>query len=657
MSKTISIAGGIASQAASLKQLSLVSTPGVDVPPPAERPLSLLNPLERALVDHDLASVKSLLRDGADPYLVCPVRLASAGASDESGLACARVIQVASRMKRMNLPTAGAHAGALQVSEAVGCRSSRAGPLQRLMGRFSIGKSANAGPIPVGPIVQALNDHDIEGATRALNKAGSAPRKLNITKHQDRLVGMLALNDTQKLAVWHGRGLLHPRLQSETAQGLKTVLKQFSYRKVEPGQKKLVQLNGAAEFHTTKERILCRHLATRWLLHRPVLENGKIDYATFSSKENLQEVFKEENQLAFEYYKNNCTNAHLVENGKWGTFLAGQFREMQSTDGGAKPKRILIGSESHAMACELTIKKNGEGSPTYAVNFYDPNATASHRRVRTQDLAEIQCLTMRRQINHRGVTNAYFKDQSLTMAFVISDQMAQPAASDRPVTSLNANIIGGETEAIANRKFSSRPVLDHLNTPALSGSGKKPDAGLVLGNYLYHVMREGFSGEVPSTLEAISKTSDSEKQVAILTKARSNGIPTLEIAMTLGYEQSVAAYTSGVLAMDTLSGEQKATVLSQRSKGRKPLASTGFQGALALDQTGVVHAFTRIVLASDALSPDQKCHVLNVKAGKSCFLPPCIPFERPSGAAKAFIDAVNQSGLAPELRWRLLAGN
>ena len=640
------------------QQLSLVSQPSVEPPPPAERPLSALSPLERAVVDHDLATVKSLLRSGGDPRLVCPVRLRRAATSDESGIACARLIQVASRMQRMKLATPTATANVAVSAEATHSGGTGSGPLNRLMHRFAIGSLKKNSAAPEGPITQALRDLDLAAAKRALEKTGAPPIRFVARRHQDRLVGILALNDTEKLDAWHRRGLLNPALQPADASGIRDFVKQFSYRKLPTGRKKLVCLNDRVTRDDTRQKIVCRHLATYWLLHRPLLANGKIDYTSLTSKKHLKEAFKGENENAHDFYISNCTNCHLVENHRWGNFLAMQFREMADTGTHAEPKRILINSDNHALACELRIKHGTDGVPTYAVDFYDPNVTASHRRVRTQDLEAIESLSMARLINNRLATNVYYRKQSFSMAFIISGQTPRTVAADRRfrsgmLTAAKADI--GMTETIANRQLSSRPVVNSLLTPGPAVVGKTvTDKNPVNGNYVYPVVSHGFSGELPHMFAEISKLPDASEQVKILSRPSSRGLGPLAAVMISGYENTVAAYTRGVLTMGGLSGEQKTKVLSEIAKNRRGLKITPFQYAMAFDHASVVGTFTRLVLASDALTPDQKCQVLNTKVkGKNLLFYGPFGMVTPA-CGKDFLKAVNEFAMAPDIRARLL---
>ena len=509
--------------------------------------------------------------------------------------------------------------------------------------------------------MRALREYDLAAATQALDKAGPPPRKFVFRRHQDRLIGMLALNDAPKLDAWHEKGLLHPPLQPVGEPGVKNFLKQFSHRKLKAGRSKMPYLNGQVAFKNTRDKIVCRHLAVYWLLHRPLLENGKIDYASLGNKKNLQKAFEGENQNAFDYYTNNCTNSHLVENDKWGNFLATQFQEMQHMDGGAEPKRVLVCSEKHVMACELTIKRSADGQPTYAVDFYDPNLVATHRRVRTKDLATVESLSMVRLINQKRLTNLYYKNQSRSIAFIISDSTPRPVPADTRFEAgsrMTTKVSIDAKETIANRQLSSRPVVDASHTPLFSSLEKKAQAkSLVDSNYVYHIVMEGFSGELPHVFAEISKMPDVDMQVKALSKPSNGRVPFLATLTVLGYEHTVAAYTSGVLALETLSGDQKTSILSQRSTYRRRKKMTGLQIALAADKPNAVGRFTRLVLASQLLTTDQKCRILNTEVNGENLVH-IRPFGTPcSSAETAFVKAVNESGIAPELRARLLGSS
>ena len=456
---------------------------------------------------------------------------------------------------------------------------------------------------------------------------------------------MLALNDTQKLEAWHEQGLLDPALQPAHRPGVKSLLKQFSYMPVKPGRSRSLFLNHKVNFPGTQVKIACRHLAVHWLLHRPLLENGKIDYAAFRSKKRLHKAFRGENERAFEYYFDNCTNTHLVENNRWGKFLAKQFQEMEQVGKYTDPKRMLICSENHAMACELKIKIGADGHPSYVVRFYDPNHTASHRRVRTPDLANIASLSMAKLINDRSRSNRYYKNQKLSLALIIPDEMPRPTHADR---------LPRARENIANRQLSSRPA-----TRRTAGAGMSENAWndrLIDANYVYQIVRSGFSGELADMFEKLSNMSDTDRQVnALMARSSCDGSTALIGVMILNFTNTVSNYTRGVLTLASLSGEQKASILSQSAKMVSGKNVTGLQAALMANSAPVVYAFTQLILASEALSPDQKCQVLRTEIDDRSLIQrdPKSGYPR---AALAFIDAVKRSSLAPDVRGRLIDG-
>ncbi len=586
-----------------------------------------------------------MLLQGADPGLVCPALLRAAASSDENGAACARLIRIAGRMQRMQLPASTAHASLPPAPQSLPASATRTAPMTRLIGRFTRGNDRGTTSVPEGPITGALLQYDIPAATQALEKARRPPRKFNAKRHEDRLIGMLALNDTKNLDAWHKKGLLQHSLQTVGRPGLKALLKEFPYSSPKRGRSSWRSINGAVTFHDSRQKIMCRHLAVYWLLHRPRLENGKIDYATFSSKKRLKEAFKAENEHAFEYYLDNCTNSHVVENAHWGAFLATQFREMQQAACGDEPRRILICSYNHVIACELKIKQGADGEPLFRLNFYDPNRTASHRRVRTQDLASIESLSMAKLINDERRCNRYYKNQSVSVALVIPDEMPRPTRAD----SLSAS-----KENIANRQLSSRPGM-HTRPIAASGSTAETAQGVnqVNAGYVFHMLTLGFAGELPHIFAAVEKIPDKTLQVEVLSARGNRGSSALCCAIAVSYENTVSNFTRGVLAMRTLSGDQKATVLCQTTRLRADIELTAFQTALLANRARIVAALTCTVLASDLLTLDQKCRVLRTKTKDKKILKH-YPNLDCAKASKAFVDAVNAFNLPPGIRTRLL---
>jgi hypothetical protein len=410
------------------------------LPPPTARPLSDRSPLEQALASEDSRAVQSLLREGADPAQVCSVRLAAAAGSSADAAACARMIHVAVRMKRMNLhaPLPSSRPDSSAVSQQGPAK--REGVVSRLAGCFSAGASASKRPEHVGPITQALQAHDIDAATKALDINGRQPAFSSLNRQRDRAIGMLALNETKPFEDTHQKPALRAARLLAREPGVKSMLKEFSYLSNKPGRDVRKNNNFKVDFAGTQEKIVCRHLATYWLMDRPVTANGKIDYSILRDKMKLKDAFDPEDASAYNYYTRSSP-INLVENNRFGNFLKSQFQEMAFTDSASKPKRILVSTGVHAMACELKMKEGDDGHPVYTVNFYDPNTTASHRRVRTQDLARIESVTMAQLINDPQRMNEYYPEgKSLSHALVIPEELPRPTPEQLSADSNNSFI-------------------------------------------------------------------------------------------------------------------------------------------------------------------------------------------------------------------------
>ena len=525
-------------------------------------------------------------------------------------------------MQRMNLLPPSAPVTSASPSGLLRAPGAGSGALGRFIGHFTIGKSNKTAPGSNGPIARALRKYDLAAATQALDKAGSPPHGFFASHHLDQLVGMLALNDTEKLDAWHESGALDPSWQPTNMPGVKSFLKQFPYVTAEfDATSKPIRsahnLNSEVNFKSTQKPVLCRHLAIYWLTNRP-LPDGKFDYRAFNSKENLEKSFSDQNYETFNYYTRNCKESHLVENDDWGKFLTKEFVKLQQPDSASATKRILLLTNTHAMACELKLKDVAGSNPAYVLNFYDPNCTATHRRLRTQDLAGIESVTMEKQMYGRHVIRHYYKDLPLSFAFTIPDDMRKPPADYLPYL---------HGEPLEGRRFMSRPAQKHY---------------LVNPGYLMHVMGLGFSGELPAIFAAISRLPDSDSQVTVLSSPSEHGLPPLVQAMADQLDKTTSKYTTCVLEMTTLSPQEKIRVLTQWVAFGSP-ALTGLQIALGLNCASVVRAFTRTVLASNALTAAEKRQVLNVRmVGKD------------EESTLAFIEEVMQSNMEPAIRDGLL---
>jgi hypothetical protein len=482
--------------------------------------------------------------------------------------------------------------------------------------------------------------------------------------NQDKVIGQLILNDRKELTHAHRQSLLHPELVKSNHPELKNVLKEFAYISIKPGRSARLNLNGQVKFLHRKEKIWCRHLAINWLVNKKILPNGKIDYDQLSNKKKMQATFNRGGGEDYQYYLNNCREGYMVEHADWGNFLANRFREMQHTKTDSKPKRMLINSDNHAMACELKIKSGDDGQPIYAVNFYDPNLTTSHLRIRSPDLSTIEMMSMAEQLNHTKKMDAYFKNQSHCLALVIPDDMPrnQPFVSCMgrlpKLISREEFLIG---EEITDRKLSSTPAWRNTS-PASSAEQSALDRPSIDAGKMSTLLHHGFFGELNDVFKEIAKIPNVDDQVTVL-KANKNsrGWPGVLVAAVAGKHKTVEAYVEGVLKLESLSAQQKTDLLAVTRSDLKSI----IQMSMLKGDTKIVRTFTNQILNAGGLSPEQKYTVLDTdtkfrygvknnvyklkqRSSIPRFMGP------PVDVASIFRVAVNRSDLPPEIKAKLL---
>lgn len=408
----------------------IVQTGSFNVLPPLAKPLSALSPLEHALDAGDVQAMESLLKQGADPYSVCRSRLANAAAGAPTAQYCVRLIQVASRLKRMNLSASIRPVNSspeIATSESTNTEKLRSSYRKRVFGRFAEIMSGPASVEKPHAIQSALLRYDLTAAALALNTPEKKSRFSALKFQENRLIGLLALDEREMLDRLYEHGMLETALRATHKPGLKTFLKQFPYLSDKSGRSVWRNNNCKVKFSDKNEEIVCHHLAAHWLMNRPLLENGKIDYSVFLDRKKLKQAFNAGNAHQYAYYlHNHCIENHRVNHDDWGKFLMMQFGAMHSINSDIAPKRMLIATINHAMACELKIKQGADGLPVYSMNFYDPNISGSHLRVRSQELTDFRFLSMAKLMNNPARMTSYFETRSHSQVYVM--------ASDAPLS-------------------------------------------------------------------------------------------------------------------------------------------------------------------------------------------------------------------------------
>lgn len=543
----------------------------------APTPVQPVSAIETALINGDVAALRSFLREGADPNQVHEACVRQAQASGVQGQQCAKLIQAAKRINRLlsTLPASAAPAPVATSENASGLKA-----LARLRARFAASKD-------VAPIERALRDYDLEAANRALQKT-RVPFLRYKAKHQDQLTGMIALDSKDRIRLWNNLLLMRSARAKLPDGPLKDAVKATLYYSQKPDRNQLINLNCRVNFSDEdKEKIVCRHLTLYWLKERAFSTDGKVDYRVLGNKKamkaaligkaGLDRQYNDIERFSAERHNSTCKD--------FGVLLGTAFEEMRDASPAKSAKRMLVRTWGHAMGVELKIKKEADGSPAYCVNFYDPNTTTSHHRVRTSELDKIKALALTDLVHPIYSRIRTYQSDALVQLLEIPD-----------------------------KRYFDKPPMGHDEIRQLHKSGeaipvKDPESFHIL------LMKEKYVAHVTAAFGQIANEPDIEQQMHLLeAKSRPSGVPGLFQALRRDSPEVVKAYLKGVLKFPGLSSDQKTKLLSSAVEGVPALAEAvvlGAQDMLRREPTKSVPIFMKMVANTSTLSSAQKIRLLS----------------------------------------------
>lgn len=151
-----------------------------------------------------------------------------------------------------------------------------------------------------------------------------------------------------------------------------------------------VKLNGAARSAIDDALITCGPLAGQWLSSFLLPPLFKPDYETLrcpdAIRANVGKVARAVHVAANAFCK-----IRIVEPNDWGKEFARQFTKMARHGEAVRGISLVL----HTHVCAVGLKRKqaaGEERVTYGIDFYDPNETATHRRIKYDDLADVETI-------------------------------------------------------------------------------------------------------------------------------------------------------------------------------------------------------------------------------------------------------------------------
>lgn len=191
--------------------------------------------------------------------------------------------------------------------------------------------------------------------------------------------------------------------------------KEVPYYSKKPDRNNRANLNCQAPYpgapEGSNEVVECRHLALTWASQ--LQATGKPDYAAFDSKDAIRKSVRPDAGALCFGLLTRAPDVQLVPLGQWGGFIAEQLKSLEAA-GAPAARQWLVNSGAHCMALELKVKQGSSGV-RYVARFYDPNRTATHKRMGSNSIAEFEALTVTALLNNPSWRQAYFGKESVAV--------------------------------------------------------------------------------------------------------------------------------------------------------------------------------------------------------------------------------------------------
>lgn len=374
-----------------------------------------------------------------------------------------------------------------------------------------------------------------------------------------------------------------------------------------------INLNGQIRDKNGKI-IQCRHISSYWsdLFYNNL---GKVNYETLSSPRLLSEsisILKEDtgtNNINGEIY--------FVENELWGSVIYDIFLQMEKKH--ETHRSLDIHSPGHQMALGIKIKKNQTNK--LVVNFYDPNQTATHKRVffDTENITDARALTAYDFLCEACLRCYGLKEEKLSL-FVDrnksteNDYVSIKKLPGNPLQGvvINFAMSAGLREVIKNICDDTRLV--GLTRPQVEALCEAKDVNGVPGLLL--ALQNGNQDAVEEYGRLIEKVSIRKEQlIPILSARTSDGtIPGLFQALQNNHAQTVRSY--GKLVLNTIDNTRDLEYLLSAVKYEPHDINKYFPGLFMAFQRGNAEAIQAYcdVLGTSCLTRSEIIRMLEAKS-------------------------------------------
>ncbi len=359
-----------------------------------------------------------------------------------------------------------------------------------------------------------------------------------------------------------------------------------------------VALNGQVTFRDSAEPIMCRHLAIdharRMWEHRrlPPPPGGgarpRLDYKALSATEPLQAVMPTDLEARFDDFTRRSRENHLVAVPRWDDFLRSQLSAIKP----GQDRQFLVLSYNHVMHLELQVKpRPGDARDTdWVVTFYDPNRTATHRRVVLDPSPDRPCTLVSLLPTEQRLADYFGSDPTQGVALLMraaddtfdshnpvsGEAQARPLRTDcagdlcsaqelflRLMFGLHAGLIPRLHTTLGDSRISSSDLLallqakDEDGTPALFMAlqqGHEEAAHVVLGAAL----QAAAAGRIaPPGLRTLLQAQDKDGNPALFMALQNGHAPAAKVLLDAALQAADRGYIDSHVLLDLLVPESE----------------------------------------------------------------------------------------------------
>lgn len=363
----------------------------------------------------------------------------------------------------------------------------------------------------------------------------------------------------------------------------------------------------------SQQAVECRHLSYVFAMHG---SKKRSLFTVFSQEAGIRTRFDTQLKKIESEFEDAIRNApqgckHVITSENFGQYLQSVARVLtqapRAVDSPAQANCLLVTTD-HAMALHLE-KKYKDGVQYFAGKVYDPNDTASYKRVEQFTAEGFADLRLEDFLGASAVRGyALDSTQPLLMAAVGLDHSVEPSMARtvhaNPVGQMHIALAYGLHHDVAMILDAARDNL--TDCPLFDILQARSDAHEAPG--LFVALEYGMAGSVRVFVDFVlgSSALTPDQKFNLLQASDDLRVPGLHLALQNGHRHAISEFIHAVSSTDALSKQQKMALLEAQFHDGTP----GLFAAFENDQAESVKAFSDTVHSATWLSASEKVRLL-----------------------------------------------